>query len=92
MPNLDDAGIGTTPTYGLYLPGLCCIRNQQTEASLSDDIVDSGHRFTHLIHSRDTQFTTAFDAVFAYAGINVVLTAPQAPQMKGMASYCAPCG
>jgi hypothetical protein len=64
----------------------------QQARNLTTDLEQAGCRFTHLVRDRDAKFTVAFDAVFAYAGINVVVTAPQAPRMKGMASYCAPCG
>jgi transposase InsO family protein len=49
------------------------------------DLEEAGCRFTHLIRDRDEKFTAAFDAVFTFAGINVVLTAPQAPRMNAFA-------
>ncbi|GAA2052318.1 hypothetical protein GCM10009839_69600 [Catenulispora yoronensis] len=46
---------------------------------------EAGHRFTHLSRGRDAKFTAAFDVVFASIGIDVVLTAPQAPRMNAIA-------
>ena len=40
--------------------------------------------FTHLIRDRDSKFTTAFDAVFSACGIEVAMTAPQAPRMHAI--------
>lgn len=41
--------------------------------------------FTHLIRGRDSKFTTAFDAVFSACGIEVAMTAPQAPRVNAIA-------
>jgi transposase InsO family protein len=38
-----------------------------------------------MIRDRDAKFTTAFDAVLASIGIDILLTAPQAPQMNAFA-------
>jgi putative transposase len=56
------------------------------------DLEEAGHRFTRLIRDRDGKFTAAFDAVFTAAGIDVLLTAPQAPRMKPRAAYCTSSG
>jgi hypothetical protein len=46
----------------------------QHARNLAAELEETGYRFTHLIRDRDAKFTAAFDAVFAFAGINVVLT------------------
>jgi hypothetical protein len=53
--------------------------------NLAGDLDDAGRRFTHLIRDQDAKFTAAFDAVFASIGIDVALTAPQAPRMNAIA-------
>lgn len=57
----------------------------QLAREFTADLEDFGNRFTHLIRDRDAKFTAAFDAVFAAAGIDAVLTAPQAPRMNAIA-------
>jgi putative transposase len=57
----------------------------QVARDLASDLEEAGHRFRHLIRDRDAKFGTAFDAVLASIGIQVVLTAPQAPQMNAFA-------
>ena len=57
----------------------------QMARGLAADLEQSGHRFAHMIRDRDAKFTAAFDAVFASIGIEVLLTAPQAPQMNAYA-------
>jgi putative transposase len=53
--------------------------------NLAAGLDDARCRFTHLIRDRDTKFTAVFDAVFASVGIDVVLSAPQAPRMNAIA-------
>jgi transposase InsO family protein len=53
--------------------------------NLAGELDDAGRRFTHLIRDQDAKFTAAFDAVFASIGIDVALTAPQAPRMNAIA-------
>ncbi|MBP2328738.1 transposase InsO family protein [Kibdelosporangium banguiense] len=57
----------------------------QMARSLASDLEEAGHRFRHLIRDRDAKFSAAFDAVFASIGIQIVLTAPQAPRMNTFA-------
>ncbi|WP_260479308.1 integrase core domain-containing protein [Kibdelosporangium aridum] len=57
----------------------------QVTRSLASDLEEAGHRFRHLIRDRDAKFGAAFDAVFASIGIQIVLTAPQAPRMNAFA-------
>jgi putative transposase len=57
----------------------------QVARGLAADVDEAGCRFTHLIRDRDAKFTEAFDAVFASIGIEIVKTAPQAPQMNAFA-------
>ena len=64
----------------------------QLARDLTADLEEAGHRFTRLIRDRDGKFTSAFDAVFTAAGIDVLLTAPQAPRMKPRVAYCTSSG
>jgi transposase InsO family protein len=57
----------------------------QVARSLAADLEEGAHRFAHMIRDRDAKFTAAFDAVFASIGIDVLLTAPQAPRMNAFA-------
>lgn len=57
----------------------------QLARNLADQLEQANRLFTHVIRDRDAKFTAAFDAVFASIGIQVTLTAPQAPRMNAYA-------
>ena len=57
----------------------------QMARELAADLEDAGHRFTRLIRDRDAKFTDAFDALFASIGVEILLSAPQAPRMNAYA-------
>ena len=57
----------------------------QLARELTFDLEQAGHHFTRLIRDRDAKFTEAFDAVFASIGVEILLTAPQAPRMNAYA-------
>ena len=49
------------------------------------DLGDQAHRATFMIRDRGSNFTTAFDAVLAGAGIRTVLCNVQTPRMNAIA-------
>jgi transposase len=49
------------------------------------DLGEQAHRFTFMIRDRGSNFTTAFDAVLADAGIRTVLCNVQTPRMNAIA-------
>jgi putative transposase len=61
----------------------------QLARDLTADLEETGHRFTHLIRDRDAKFSSV-DTVFTSAGIDVLLTAPQAPRMNAVAERFVP--
>jgi hypothetical protein len=45
-----------------------------------------------MIRDRGSNFTAAFDAVLAGAGIGTVLCNVRTPRMKQLVSHCTSCG
>jgi transposase InsO family protein len=70
------AGITTHPT-GAWVT--------QAARNLLMDLDEHAHRFRFLIRDRDSKFTTAFDAVFAAAGIQALRIPPRAPKANAYA-------
>ena len=57
----------------------------QQARDLIMDLGDQAHRATFMIRDRGSNFTTAFDAVLAGAGIRTVLCNVQTPRMNAIA-------
>src|SRR6266566_1044498 len=60
----------------------------QQARNLLMDLEDAGTRVKFVLHDRDSSFTATFDAVFQAAGVRVIRSAVQAPQMKPRVAYC----
>ena len=56
----------------------------QRARNLMLDLGDHAGDFKFLIRGRDSKFTAMFDEVFRAEGIQIVLTAPQAPRMNAI--------
>jgi putative transposase len=60
----------------------------QQARNLLMDLGDQTHRVRFMIRDRGSNFTSAFDAVLADAGIRTVLCSVRAPRMKPLVSHC----
>jgi hypothetical protein len=60
----------------------------QQARNLLMDLGDQAGRVKFMIRDRGSNFTTAFDAVLADAGIRTVLCTVRAPRMKPRVAYC----
>ena len=56
----------------------------QCARNLLIDLGDRAAQFRYLIRDRDSKFTALFDEVFRAEGIQVLVTAPQAPRMNAI--------
>ena len=64
----------------------------QQARNLVMDLGEQGHRVKFMIRDRGSNFTAAFDAVLADAGIRTVLCNVRTPRMKPLVAYCTPSG
>jgi transposase len=60
----------------------------QQARNLMMDLGEQAHRVKFMIRDRGSNYTAAFDAVLADAGIRTVLCNVRTPRMKPQAAYC----
>ena len=60
----------------------------QQARNLLMDLGEQADRVKFMIRDRGANFTAAFDAVLADAGIRTVLCSVQTPRMKPRVAYC----
>ena len=77
----DRADLGTVPT----LPAEAILACDFFSVDLLDDLGDQAERMKFMIRDRGSNFTAAFDAVLADAGIRTVLCNVQTPRMNAIA-------
>jgi transposase len=63
----------------------------QQARNLLMDLGEQAHRVKFMIRDRGSNFTAAFDAVLADAGIRTVLCNVRTPRMKPRVAYCTSC-
>ena len=64
----------------------------QQARNLLMDLGEQAHRVKFMIRDRGSNFTAAFDAVLADAGIRTVLCNVRTPRMKPRVAYCTSSG
>jgi hypothetical protein len=64
----------------------------QQARNLMMDLGEQAYRVTFMVRDRGSNFTAAFDAVLAGAGIRTVLCSVRTPRMKPRVAYCTSSG
>jgi putative transposase len=64
----------------------------QQARNLIMDLGEQAHRVKFMIRDRGSNYTAAFDVVFAGAGIRIVLCSVRTPRMKPRVAYCTSWG
>ena len=66
--------------------------DHQHARNLIMDLGEQAHRVKFMIRDRGSNYTAAFDAVLADAGIRTVLCNVRTPRMKPRVAYCTSYG